>query len=222
MYFLYWAPFIATYQLVNRWPLLAPRELPYSWVDQLIPFVPALLPLYVAYIPFYWWTVARLENDREVNRIFYASHVQLLLSVPFFVLFPVQMPRDLFYGAEAYGWADAFWRWFDAPNNCFPSLHVSNCLLLLTFNWPRPYRWLHTALGVGVIASTVLVKQHYAVDLAGGALVYVASRWFLARLEITGLSADGWVVAHTRQVRADGAGETHSRRPDLTPRGRPH
>jgi hypothetical protein len=193
-YFLYWAPFIATYQLVNRWPLVAPHELPFTWVDRLIPFVPALLPLYVAYLPVYWWTVRRLENDREVNHLFYTAHVQLLLSLPFFLCFPVRMPRELFYGAQVYNWADAFWRWFDAPNNCFPSLHVSNCLLLLQFAWTRSRRWLHATLLGGIMASVVLVKQHYAVDLAGGVGVYLASRWFLTRLHIRGVSADGWIT----------------------------
>jgi membrane-associated phospholipid phosphatase len=195
LYLVYWVPFIACYQLVNRFPMLEPRELPLSWVDRALPFVPALLPLYVAYLPLYWATVARSENDREASRIFYGAHVQLLLSLPFFVLLPTRMPLEQFYGPEPYNWADALWRWFDAPNNCFPSLHTSNALLLLHFNWRRSHRWAWAAASIGVVASTVLVKQHYVADVAGGALVYFASRWFLARLEITGVSDEGWSLA---------------------------
>jgi membrane-associated phospholipid phosphatase len=183
-YFVYWAPFIALYQVTNRWPVVAPRELPMTPLDQLAPFVPELMPVYVAYLALYWWTVARSASDDEANRVFYAAYVQLALSLPFFVLFPVRMPLEAFYPAEPYGFADALWRWFDAPNNCFPSLHVSSCLLLLQLNWSRPHRWLAAAASLAVIASTVLVKQHYVVDVVGGALVYLASRWFLARLEI--------------------------------------
>jgi len=186
-YVLAWAPSIAAYQLSNRFPLRPPIELPFGMIDQLIPFVPALLPLYVAYLPFYFWTVARSRTDLEVNRIFYGTHIQLLLSLPFFILLPVTMPRDLFYGPATYGWADAFWRWFDAPNNCFPSLHVSNCLLLLQVNWSRPQRYLHSAIALGVIASTVLVKQHYVVDVLGGIVVYLLARWALTRIRINGL-----------------------------------
>lgn len=191
MYLLYWAPFIAVYQLTNRFPLVEPHELPYTALDRLVPFVPALLPLYVAYIPFYWWTVVRSETDRALNRVFYATHVLLLVSVIVFVTFPVRMPREQFYGADAHGWADVFWRWFDAPNNCFPSLHVATSLLLVQLNWPRPYRLAHTALGLGIAASTVFVKQHYVADVAGGVLCYLVGRWFLARLEVTGVGADG-------------------------------
>jgi membrane-associated phospholipid phosphatase len=191
-YLLYWAPFIAAYQLTNRFPAVAPGELPFTALDRLLPFVPALLPVYVAYIPLYWWTVWRSANDREVNRLFYAAYLQLLLCLPFFVLWPVRMPRERFYPPEAFGIADAFWRWFDEPNNCFPSLHAATCLLLMQFNWPRPHRWPVAVLTAGILASTVLVKQHYVVDLLGGAAVYVVSRWFLQHLEITGLTADGW------------------------------
>jgi hypothetical protein len=188
-YVVLWAPYIALYQISNRWPLSPPFELPFSPIDEALPFLPALLPIYVAYIPYFFWTVYRSRNDAEVNRLFYGTHLQLALSLPFFLFLPVAMPRHLYYGAESFGWADAFWRWFDAPNNCFPSLHVSNCLLFLQFNWTRPHRLAHTALGVAIVASTVLVKQHYVVDAFGGLIVYLAARWFLARIRLAGLES---------------------------------
>src|SRR4029078_4808523 len=101
---------------------------------------------------------SRWEDDVSANRIFTGTHLQLLLSVPFFLLLPVAMPRHQFYGAEVYGWADSFWRWFDGPNNCFPSLHASNCLLFIDFNRARRYRHMSTVVGMLVIASTVFVK----------------------------------------------------------------
>jgi membrane-associated phospholipid phosphatase len=127
--------------------------------------------------------------------MFYAAHLQLLLSVPFFVLFPVRMPIEQFYPVVPFGWADAAWRWFDAPNNCFPSLHVSNSLLLIHFNWRRPHRILYAAGSVAIIASTVLVKQHYVVDVLGGGVVYLLSRAFLGRLVVR---ADQSVAVYRR------------------------
>lgn len=233
-YLLYWAPYIALYQLSNRFLLVAPRELALTTLDRSIPFLPELLPLYVAYIPFFWWTVASARDDAELNRIFYATHFQLLICLPLFVLFPVCMPRDLFYGALAYNWADVFWRWFDAPNNCLPSLHAANCLLLARMYRDRLWRlasdasargpnaaaghgahvgdepfgaigldtaarWaarVHTTIAFAIVASTVLVKQHYTIDLVAGAFVYLAAMAFLDRLELTApvvpsLASDG-------------------------------
>jgi len=41
-------------------------------------------------------------------------------------------------------------------------------------------------MGCAIIASTVLVKQHYVVDLFAGAVVYFAARALLDRLVLTG------------------------------------
>lgn len=184
LYGLLWLPYIGVYQIINRFPVFEPRELPLSSLDLAIPFLPGLLPLYVAYIPFYWWTVARSEDDEAASRIFWATHLQLALAAVVWVLFPVAMPRELFYRPEAYNWADAFWRWFDAPNNCLPSLHAANGLLFIQVNWQRPARAFHTIVALAIIASTLLVKQHYVVDLAAGAVVYAVVASLLLRVEI--------------------------------------
>jgi len=59
---------------------------------------------------------------------------------------------------------------------------VHRTLTFIRFNWNRASRGLHTAFAVAIIASTVLVKQHYVVDLAAGAMVYGLARTFLTRL----------------------------------------
>lgn len=194
----YWTPLVLVYQVVNRVPLVAPRELAFTALDDLVPFVPALLPLYVAYLPFYWWTGIRMRTDRELNEFFYRAHALLLLSLPFFVCFPVRMPLERFYPPAPLGAFDALWRWFDAPQNCFPSLHVSTCLLLLECHWRRPRRVLHAAVALGIAASTVFVKQHYVVDVAGGIAAYAAARLLLWRVEIEGPEPEGRVATPAR------------------------
>jgi membrane-associated phospholipid phosphatase len=181
---LLWLPYICVYQVINRYPLFTPTELPLTPLDLTLPFVPSLLPLYVAYIPFYWWTGVRAEDNATFNRFFYATHLQLILCGFVWVLSPVTMPREMFYQAASYNWADTFWRWFDAPNNCLPSLHAANCLLFIRFNWHRSHRWLSTAIAIAIIASTVLVKQHYVADVVAGAIVYALTAAFLSHLEV--------------------------------------
>jgi len=189
-YLVLWVPYVALYQLSNRFPVFEPHRLAMSSIDEAIPFMPGLLPLYLSYLPLYWWTGIRSESDERANRLFYASYFQMLICLPVFVLFPVQMPRELFYGAHAVSWADGFWHWFDAPRNCLPSLHAANCLLLMHFNRTRPAPLLHGVLAAGIIASTLLVKQHYAVDILAGAFVYAVTAAFLHRLEVIGAPVD--------------------------------
>lgn len=181
-YAVYWLPYIGIYQVVNRYPVFEPRLLPLTSLDVAIPFAPALLPLYVAYLPLFWWTGVRAEDDETFLRFFYATYFQLLVSVVIWVLFPVTMSREIYYDGAAYNWADTFWRWFDAPNNCLPSLHAANGLLFIEFNWNRPARWFHTLLALGVIFSTVLVKQHYVMDLVAGSCLYLLAHWLLPHL----------------------------------------
>lgn len=185
-YLLAWTPYILAYEIVNHWVVIDPIELTMSALDQAIPFLPELIPIYVLYIPLFWWTASRSENDLVANRFFYATHLQLLLSLPWYVLYPVAMPRELFYPPAVYGVADAAWRWFDAPNNCFPSLHVANGLMFMVFNKERRYAPLVQSLTLAIIATTVLVKQHYVVDVLGGVAVFVVARWLLARIRIGG------------------------------------
>lgn len=101
------------------------------------------------------------------------------------------MPREVFYEATTYNWADSFWRWFDAPNNCLPSLHTANALLFIEFNWKRPARGVHTAIALAIVASTVLVKQHYVLDVAAGAAVFIAARALFARITLTNVRSSG-------------------------------
>jgi membrane-associated phospholipid phosphatase len=77
-------------------------------------------------------------------------------------------------------------------------------MLLIQLCWSRPYRALHVGALATIIASTVLVKQHYVVDLLAAGLVYAASAAFLARLEITGVDASGWALARGSRGRPEG------------------
>jgi membrane-associated phospholipid phosphatase len=106
----------------------------------------------------------------------------LLGQMAFFVLFPVETPahwRDLNRGRSLSEKFLLFVRKFDAPSNCFPSMHVSVAMLTA----------LHAQalLGPGVFlfplliaASCVFTKQHYLVDLpAGAALGWGAYQLFV-------------------------------------------
>ncbi|HYC54492.1 MAG TPA: phosphatase PAP2 family protein [Candidatus Binatia bacterium] len=209
IYLLWFIPYVLIYQVTNRFPVFEPRELHYTALDAAIPFLPALLPIYLMYFPLFWWTAVRSESDATLTRFVLASHLQLFLCCIVFVLFPVRMPQGMFYGASSLGWADTFWRWFDGPNNCLPSLHAANGLLFLQFNWNRPRRALHTAAALGVVLSTVFVKQHYVVDIVAGAGVYALAALFLSRLEIAP-ARPSWLEGRKSQTRAPEHGEPMS------------
>ena len=72
----------------------------------------------------------------------------------------------------------------DNPFNCFPSLHTS-ISTIMAVHWLRLDRRtgipaaLWTAL---IVASTVLIKQHYVADVLGGLAVAFVAVWVAGRL----------------------------------------
>ena len=96
-YYLIWAPYILMYVLTNRFPLFDPVRLPLTRLDQAIPFLPFMIPIYVSYLVYAFIVIARSRDDQQVTEIFYITHIQLLICLCFFIFYPVTYPRDDFY-----------------------------------------------------------------------------------------------------------------------------
>ena len=72
----------------------------------------------------------------------------------------------------------------DQPFNDFPSLYTS-LSTILAVHWFRLDRRLGIVLAVWtalIIASTVLIKQHYLADLVAGLLLVFGASWLYGRL----------------------------------------
>ncbi len=176
VYYLYWVPYTLVYEATNRFLLFPPTQLEFTWLDANLPFVSFLVPVYVSYLLFGCLILANSKDNQELNDLFYLTHFQLLVCALFFVFFPVSFPRHEYYAGSAFTkvFLD-FWLWFDAPNNCFPSLHTANCALAIHYSLGKKWQWLFCFWGGMIIVSTVLCKQHYIVDLAAGLCVYLLS-----------------------------------------------
>jgi membrane-associated phospholipid phosphatase len=73
----------------------------------------------------------------------------------------------------------------DHPYNDFPSLHVAASTVIAIHGWRfSRYSWPLIAWAGLIALSTVMVKQHYVPDIAGGlALGFGTSLAFLRRLD---------------------------------------
>jgi membrane-associated phospholipid phosphatase len=72
----------------------------------------------------------------------------------------------------------------DNPFNCFPSLHTS-VSTILAVHWLRVNRPLGIAVSIWtvlIVASTVLIKQHYIADLIFGLVLAFGLCWLYMRL----------------------------------------
>jgi membrane-associated phospholipid phosphatase len=152
-----------------------PLQLPMTAVDLWIPFWPASGLIYFAVFPLLLGTFLAIRDLRQATRFLYACLFAQTIGMACFLLWPTRYPRELFAlppAASAIGTALVnFCRSTDAPVNCLPSLHVSTVVLCI--GALRGSRWFVPAMLVGVplAASTLTFKQHYFVDVVGGALL---------------------------------------------------
>jgi membrane-associated phospholipid phosphatase len=165
----------------QRHPQAAPRRFA-ARLDERIPYWPVWAWIYsflyypaIAYLN---WTV---DSPREFNHVAMSFFILLGGQMAFFVYFPVETPTHWRHINTGRSLSERFMRFvhrFDAPSNCFPSMHVSVAMLTALHAWATlgPLAFLFPAL---IAVSCVFTKQHYLVDLpAGAALGWGAYRVF--------------------------------------------
>jgi membrane-associated phospholipid phosphatase len=166
-------------------------------LDNLIPFAPAwaIFYLYLFYplsaLTMVWFTL--VDYKRGYALAFSLILINLVADVVYMV-FPVT--TDIYRAAllahplVGNPFADAMYAHYagDPSFNCFPSLHAA-VATICAYAWYRyarvtGRRWvLGVAIGmivvaVGVVLSTLFVKQHYIADeVAGIALALVIGTW---------------------------------------------
>jgi membrane-associated phospholipid phosphatase len=165
----------------QRHPQATPRRFA-ARLDERIPYWPAWAWIYsflyypaIAYLN---WTVS---SPREFNHVAMSFFILLCGQMAFFVFFPVETPTHWRNINAGRSFSERFMRFvhkFDAPSNCFPSMHVSVATLTALHAGATlgPMAFLFPAL---IAVSCVFTKQHYLVDLpAGAALGWGAFRVF--------------------------------------------
>lgn len=157
---------------------LAPRRLDVS-LDHALPFVAAFVLAYGGLYPFCLVPFVYTRTNRYYRRVFAAFAGCMLTGYAVFLVFPVQMVLRPALDGQT-GFAVTVVRFIyghDSPLNCFPSMHVALAQLVawtageIDARLARP-AWLVALL---ITLSTVLIKQHYLADVAGGTLLAYAA-----------------------------------------------
>ncbi|HTK60644.1 MAG TPA: phosphatase PAP2 family protein [Candidatus Baltobacteraceae bacterium] len=178
---IFWA---AVYFAVGAWNASRPMQvLPWDPVWR-FPFVSAFVLAYdSAYLlPFFAFLALK---DRAGARRFAAVVAGVIaVSAACFLAWPLLLPRPPIATASAFDRLLAALYAADRPTNLFPSLHVSLSFLFALAAgraWPKRRLWF-LAWAVLIAASTLFTRQHYFVDVIGGALAaFAAWRIFLGK-----------------------------------------
>lgn len=146
-----------------------------AW-DAQVPFVPGVVYAYLAYYPWLLTPIPILRNRAQFYGAVYAFALTQTVAVVIYLAFPSQMERPLVIGDDLSARLVRLVYEVDRGYNILPSLHVAHSVLVaLLFRSLRPRWFPPVALFSGVICvSTVLIKQHYLLDLPAGLAVAIA------------------------------------------------
>ena len=161
------------YFFTQRHPIRKVRSF-HSPLDEMIPFWPSWAWVYsFLYYPAILYLNWIVRDHRQFNMIVFSYIALLLMQMGCFSLFPVTTLSHWRAINPGRSWSERFLLFvqrFDAPSNCFPSMHVSVAVLtaLLAFASLGPWVVLFPVL---IALSCVFTKQHYLIDLSFGAVL---------------------------------------------------
>ena len=146
-------------------------------VDGAIPFIPAFSVIYL--LAFVQWTAGYIliaRDSRELcRRVISGEIISKLICMALFLLVPTTMTRAEIASDGFFDSIVGYIYRLDAADNFFPSIHCLESWVcfrgaMQMKKMPPWYRYFTLLFSLLVFASTVLIKQHAAVDVIAGVL----------------------------------------------------
>lgn len=126
-----------------------------------------------------------LPDKQSLRRYFLSVLISYTLNYLFFAFYPTRIDRaPIPEQGSMWLWACRWTRAVDGPYTCFPSLHITNCVVAVLGVWGTRYGPWFLAWTVAIAASTLTTDQHLFLDLpAGAAMALVGSSLARAIIE---------------------------------------
>ncbi len=175
--------FFIAYFFVLRHPAYPPVVMPAIWLDRLIAFQPLALPVYFSLWVYVSILPALFASRAELYRYALSMTLMCVIGLIIFYAWPTAAP------APDIDWARypdmAFLKSIDAAGNACPSLHVATAVLsaawfhhlLRRFTAPLWVLGANWVWCLGIVYSTVAIRQHVAVDALAGFALGGAAAW---------------------------------------------
>ena len=155
-------------------------------LDDALPVLPVFAIPYVSLIPFVGASLLLmlLFRVREFRSAALSMIVVWFISYAFYFFLQSYVARPAVSGGDFFSGLVRSVYASDSPYNDFPSLHTSLSTIIAIHWWHIDRRIgvpvaLWTAL---IVASTVLIKQHYLADVLGGLVLAAVTSAVLLRL----------------------------------------
>jgi membrane-associated phospholipid phosphatase len=174
------AAFFVVYFQLLRHPLYPPTIVPLTAIDRLIDLRPEALSLYLSLWFYVSLAPALLIDRRELMSYGLAAIGLSIIGLGIFLFWPTTVPRP---GVEWSQYPALAWlKSVDASGNACPSLHVA--FAVFTAVWferlwrqmgaGRLVRALNWLWCLGILYSTVAIRQHVSLDVLAGAVLGAA------------------------------------------------
>ncbi|SDN92285.1 PAP2 superfamily protein [Paenibacillus sp. yr247] len=147
-------------------------------LDYNTPYLKIFILPYIAWYPYLLVSYIFLcISDRKAYYVTLTSYnVCLIVSNIIFFCYQTTVPRPINIGHD---WLNNIVSWVyqhDRPFDCFPSIHVIGCYLVMkgvchSQIRQRIARLIIYLVGTTIIVSTLFVKQHVLFDVIGGILI---------------------------------------------------
>ncbi len=178
-------------------------------IDQALPVVPVVAVPYVSLEPFIYGSlvVFLLFRVRLFQSAVSSMIVTFLVSYVFFAFLQTYVDRPVLTANDPFTQIIRGVYASDHPYNDFPSLHVSTSTIIAIHWWRFSRRsWPLIVWAALVALSTVMVKQHYVPDIAGGLTLAFGTSLIFHRLFHAGpASASSSIEQSGRSPRASGS-----------------
>ncbi len=196
LFFLYLPVYLAWFALLERL-IRTDYYASYMPLDDLIPFAPPFIVVYVLWYPYLAFPAAYLYFKDAGAFVRFGVYFIASFSISLFVCSVFPNGQDLRPADPGRG----FFAWLvgriyaaDTNTNVLPSMHVVGCagIVFAAFDSPRlkKARWPLLALGLLIVASTVLVKQHSVLDVLWGLALAAAAALPVYAGRLTGIGTN--------------------------------
>ena len=171
------------YDLLNHGPAVMNLRTP---LDAALPVVRPFVIPYVSLNPVVYFTliVFLLFRTKVFHSASLAMITAFLVSYLFYFFLQTEVIRPVLTGTDLFTRMIQGVYATDNPFNDFPSLHtsISTLLAIHWFRLDRRFGYVAAFWTVLIVASTILIKQHYVADLIAGLLLAFGASSLYIRL----------------------------------------
>lgn len=162
-------------------------------LDNKIPFVPQFI---IPYVIWYFYVFFALfyfciKDYEKYKKMLMTMLIGLTTCYIIYFFFPTTVVRASNIGNSLTEKLVKIIYQADKPFNCFPSIHVLQTIIVMTYVHSSKQVRLFSkvfvdVIGISIIISTLFVKQHAMLDAVGGILVAWIAYYLVSSINVNG------------------------------------